>query len=670
MIIVFQGTREGKHGTAAAMVTAAAFQMARANKKIAIMSFCDNEKKNNIENFAFTADDMPDIGNPLTELGDFEFNDTGIDALVRRSETGVLAKEHFNTCCMPAVKTPNGFDVIGTTSTEHFEDDMSARFEVAKGVLDIANEMYNFVFVLADPQHEELTKKLDEVADKIVVVIRQAKIDRGLSFPKEIQPKIHLLVADYESESSFGLRYLKNGYKAKTLYALPHSVPYRDACANGAIIRFALRNSALSETPGDINYAFSTAINGLLDHLCGKAETEEELAEKQEQEEEELQAEELKKKKKDKKLHDISEDDVNPVVISKKKKGLFKKKETFERVEIGGKSLLEDNEEIVDEDEEETSSRKHGDPDDIQEAFEEGGEIRHISAVDADGNEIPVEENNESEEQEENDGNVDIESEDDAAEDDADDDTSDVIPAEDESENDGEDAEENSDEVDDTEEAPEEEEIIEVEQNPDVEATDEPDEEAVEDAEENMAEADTAEEADVEDEPDDEVEVEEDEDVVEAIPEEPAPSQKKRGGFFSFFRKKEVNVREADFSKVQHKSVDTIEDEIQQALLDYEEKNGHETEEDLMTIIDDEDQGEEAYDENVAEEVVEDAASEDVSDQEMYDEGDEPEPVDEKVLTLDDLDEEEEVPVINEAPRKLSRRERRLLRESMQIVKA
>lgn len=653
MIIVFQGTREGKHGTAAAMVTAAAFQMARANKKIAIMSFCDNERKNNIENFAFTADDMPDIGNPLTELGDFEFNDTGIDALVRRSETGVLAKEHFNTCCMPAVKTPNGLDVIGTTSTEHFEDDMSVRFEVAKGVLDIANEMYNFVFVLADPQHEELTRKLDEVADKIVVVIRQAKIDRELSFPKEIQPKVHLLVADYEAESSFGLRYLRNGYKAKTLYALPHSVSYRDACANGAIIRFALRNSALSETPGDINYAFSTAINGLLDRLCGKAETEEELAEKQEQEEEELQTEELKKKKKEKKLHDISEDDVNPVVISKKKKGLFKKKETFERVEIGGKSPLEDGEEITDEDEEETSSRKHGDLGDISEEFEEGGEIRHISAVDADGNEIPVEESTEPEEQEKDADDEEI------AEDDSDDNTVSVDPAEDEPEDDdNEDSEEDFDETDDVNEEPEDEEAIEVEPAPKAEAVTESAADSVEDT--DMDEPETE---DVED----DVEVEEDEDVVEAIPEEPAP--KKKGGFFSFFRKKEVNVREADFSKVQYKSVETIEDEIQEALKDYDEKSGQDAAEDLMAIIDDEEPSEESY-YNDKEETAEDTTAEEASDQEMYDKDDEPEPVEDKVVTLDDLDEEDEVPVINEAPRKLSRRERRLLRESMQIVKA
>ena len=653
MIIVFQGTREGKHGTAAAMVTAAAFQMARANKKIAIMSFCDNERKNNIENFAFTADDMPDIGNPLTELGDFEFNDTGIDALVRRSETGVLAKEHFNTCCMPAVKTPNGLDVIGTTSTEHFEDDMSVRFEVAKGVLDIANEMYNFVFVLADPQHEELTRKLDEVADKIVVVIRQAKIDRELSFPKEIQPKVHLLVADYEAESSFGLRYLRNGYKAKTLYALPHSVSYRDACANGAIIRFALRNSALSETPGDINYAFSTAINGLLDRLCGKAETEEELAEKQEQEEEELQTEELKKKKKEKKLHDISEDDVNPVVISKKKKGLFKKKETFERVEIGGKSPLEDGEEITDEDEEETSSRKHGDLGDISEEFEEGGEIRHISAVDADGNEIPVEESAEPEEQEKDADDEEI------AEDDSDDNTVSVDPAEDEPEDDdNEDSEEDFDETDDVNEEPEDEEAIEVEPAPKAEAVTESAANSVEGT--DMDEPET-------EEVEDDVEVEEDEDVVEAIPEEPAP--KKKGGFFSFFRKKEVNVREADFSKVQYKSVETIEDEIQEALKDYDEKSGQDAAEDLMAIIDDEEPSEESY-YNDKEETAEDTTAEEASDQEMYDKDDEPEPVEDKVVTLDDLDEEDEVPVINEAPRKLSRRERRLLRESMQIVKA
>lgn len=648
MIIVFQGTREGKHGTAAAMVTAAAFQMARANKKIAIMSFCDNERKNNIENFAFTVDDMPDIGNPLTQLGDFEFNDTGIDALVRRSETGVLAKEHFNTCCMPAVKTPNGLDVIGTTNTENFEDDMSARFDVAKGVIDTANEMYNFVFVLADPQHEELTRKLDEIADKIVVVIRQAKIDRDLSFPKEISARVHLLVADYESESSFGLRYLKNGYKARTLYALPHSVPYRDACANGAIIRFALRNSALNETPGDINYAFSTAINNLLDHLCGKAETEEEIADKKEQEEDEIQTEELKKQKKEKHLKKVSEDEVKPVVIQKKKKGLFKKPETFERVEIGGESPLEGNEEVIDKLEEAEVLRPYTDFEEEKDPDDENP-IRHISSTDDEGNALDEDKTSEEEDADVEDTKSDEEEEEEIEESSNDDDDD---ASADDSEGEPEEDEDDSDSEDDSDD--------------DVTG---PTENGAEDVSETEpVEAESEDEIEIEDEAEEEVEDvndgDEEEEVVEAIPEEPA--SKKKGGFFSFFRKKEVNVREADFNKAQHKSVDAIEAEIQESLRDHEEDEEREIS-DLMDVIEDEGPAEESY-RAVPADDAENTVDSVEPEEEMYDEDEESEPVTERVLSLDDLDEEDEVPVVNAAPRKLSRREKRMLRESMQIV--
>ena len=638
------------------MVTAAAFQMARSNKKIALMSFCDNERKNNIENFAFTADDMPDIGNPLTELGDFEFNDTGIDALVRRSETGVLAKEHFNTCCMPAVKTPNGLDVIGTTNTENFEDDMAARFDVAKGVLETANEMYNFVFVLADPQHKNLVQKLDEIADKIVVVIRQAKIDRDLDFSKEILPKVSLLVADYETESSFGLRYLKKGYKAKNLYAIPHSVPYRDACANGALVRFALRNTSLAETPGDINYAFSTAINGLLDNLCGKAETEEEIADKQEQEEDELQLEEIQKKKKDKKLKNVSEDDVNPVVISKKKKGLFKKKETFERVEIGGESPLESDEEVIDEGES-AIARRNRDEDDIPKKIEDESPIHHISSVDDEGNDLDDESDEEVEE--------------------SFDDADDIVEDEDE-------------EIEEPEAAP----ILEPVQTSEEVAEDgnaavgneetidigPADEDTDEFESSNETDEDVPEDVVIEDDDETTEDIVEDEDVVEAIPEDEEKDEKpkKRGGFFSFLRKKEVNVREADFSKVEHKAADAIEEEIQETLRAYDRADRNEAE-DLLDVIDDEEPAaEEAIDEDLAIEEAE-TATDDVEEnadaeveleaEEMYDEDDEEMTVSAPVIVANEEDEEDDVPVITEAPRKLSRREKRMLREAIHVVK-
>lgn len=351
MVIVFQGTQEGKHGTAAAMVTAAAFQMARSNKKIAIMSFCDNEKKNNIENFAFTAENMPDIGNPLMELGDFEFNDTGIDALIRRSETGVLSKEHFSTCCMPAIKMTHGLDVIGTTNSEEFENDIAARFDVAKGVINMANEIYNFVFVLADSQHKDLTEKLDIVADKVVVIVRQAKADAELGFSPEIAEKVSLLVADYEDESAYSVRYLKKGYKVKKLYVMPHSVAYRDASTNGSLVRFALRNASLDETKGDINYGFSSSMKLLLDNICGKIDDDGEATDTDEAEGEEINPKEVKKVKEKKQTGEIEPDVTKKVTISKKPKGLFKKKEVFDRVVVG-ESTLEADEELVSSEEE------------------------------------------------------------------------------------------------------------------------------------------------------------------------------------------------------------------------------------------------------------------------------------------------------------------------------
>lgn len=639
MIIVFQGTQEGKHGTAAAMVTAAAFQMARSNKKIAILSFCDNEKKNNIENFAFTSDDMPDIGNPLAELGDFEFTDAGIDALIRRSETGILTKEHFNNCSMPAVKAQNGLDIVGTTNAENFEDDMTLRFDVAKKVLTVAEELYDYIFVLADSQHAELTRKLDEVADKIVVVIRQGKAETSFDFPDEIKNKISILVADYEAESSFGVRYLKNSYKAKKIFIMPHSVAYRDACTNGSLVRFALRNASLEETPGDINYKFSGAIKELLDHVCGKVE------ETDEQEAEEKDADELQpgvkpKKKRRRQMHDVPTDSVRVETVAKKKR-LFKKQETYDRVVIG-EDKLEDGEQIVDKDA-------------LPERCERGDYVLNESPIthgEADQEPAANEEDKKPEDakQDEKLTKEDFEDSEEVLEDDPEQDT----------------PEENEDTPQKQEtECPQEDESDEASE----EVT--ADDEISEDSTSKEMESDTD---DVEifaapqdmpvDEPDIPEHVAEPDFLsapkdTEEVKTEPAPKKKK--GLFSFLRKSRANVYEADFNGLESPGVDAIEEEIRDAMKSAE---------------DDEPQAETPEEEN--DHLPVETATQEAEQDVFYDDDAEttsslvteekPAEVNASSELFDDNDDPIEVPVSDGAPRKLSRKEKRMLREAIHTV--
>lgn len=624
------------------MVTAAAFQMARSNKKIALLSFCDNEKKNNIENFAFSFDDLPDADNPLAELGDFEFSDTGIDALVRRSETGILTKEHFNNCSMPAVKAQNGLDIVGTTNAENFEDDMNLRFEIAKRVLTVAEELYDYVFVLADSQHAELAAKLDEVADQIIVVIRQGKPDVSSSCLNELKSKMSLLVADYEAESSFGIRYLKSNYKMKQIFVMPHSVTYRDACANGSLIRFALRNTFLKETSGDINYTFSADMNALLDHVCGKTDTAEE-EETEEQSIDEIQPKIKSKKKRRRKMREVPADTVKPETIAEKKK-LFKKQETYERIVIG-QDHLAPGERVVDE----NALSRRQEPDDYvlnESPITHGEEDQNGQEPSGETKDVAQDER-QSKENAHDSETVDIPGTIDAPVKETD-----IQPVK-------ESFREDSRVTVETEESPM------PEESPAV-LSDSTGENMFSDPEKapSVDISEPASSHDAVSNPD------------RAPAQTPEPVVKKKKGLFSFLRKNRPKIYEADFNNLQHPGVDAIEEEIADSMRNAEysetaEEVSEETHSDPL----------ESGKPKISEEEEPSFETEKTSEQEtsfvnsFSEESDHgltgtPAPGSSNVDTdsSDANEKSAETPVMDDAPRKLSRREKRLLRDAVHTV--
>ena len=146
---------------------------------------------------------------------------------------------------------------------------------------------------------------------------------------------------------------------------------------------------------------------------------------------------------------------------------------------------------------------------------------------------------------------------------------------------------------------------------------------------------------------------------TEKVKTDPAPKKKK--GLFSFLRKSRANVYEADFNGLESPGVDAIEEEIRDAMKSAgydepqveapEEENDHlpvetATQEAEQDVFYDDDA------ETASSPMTEEKPAEVSASSELFDDNDDP----------------IEVPVSDGAPRKLSRKEKRMLREAIHAV--
>lgn len=266
MIIAFHGTKKGTHLADAAMVLTAALTMFERQKKVLMLVVSNAGEMKNIEMLADSyMKEQHDLN--MTIGGDFEFEDTGIDALLRQASANRLTVEHFDNYVTKLSRSKNYLDIAPETTQQDFEASLEERPDELRLLLENAQDVYGYVFVLVNPKNEILTKRIDEVADKVVVAIPQG---RGEELPEScydanIKKKVHFLVEDYEEKSSYGYKTMKKSYDAKKFYVVPHNVLFRDAVNDGTLVQFAMRNYNASKT--DVNYPLIKALRDLMNDI-------------------------------------------------------------------------------------------------------------------------------------------------------------------------------------------------------------------------------------------------------------------------------------------------------------------------------------------------------------------------------------------------------------------
>lgn len=267
MIITFHGTESGNHGAAAIMVFYAAFTAFKTGKKCLMMSLCAPDRERNIENLGYAKLEQ------IEDTGDITagYNGSGLTALIQRAETGNLDSENFQNCVVQQMKTANALDVAETATDDNVEADIDSRFNIFKNITDTAEEIYDYIFLLADSTNISLTKKVDELADRIVICVRQSKFVKPVALTEDAQKKAVFIISDFEPESAFNKKYLMHAYGVKQhMFVMPHNIKYKDACVQGTLIQFAMKN--VSDTKADDNAYLVKCMEELSVDLFGKLE--------------------------------------------------------------------------------------------------------------------------------------------------------------------------------------------------------------------------------------------------------------------------------------------------------------------------------------------------------------------------------------------------------------
>ena len=239
------------------------------------------------------------------------WKDEGIDALIVRSETADLTKEHFDQTVTAISEKDNLFDVLKPTQKREFFTFLTE--SNVQNIIEGSKSVYDYIFILL-PELQEVIDIAWKIADENIIVIPQGpkvEIDEDLT-------KSTLLVNDYEPDSIYTAKSIAKDYGVKKVYVLPHNYQYRDALLQKTLLDFVLKNK--KDIKSDINFDFTSSVMQLLGkYIAGINDDEEE-------EDKYPEKKPKKEKLRPQEIEEIPDEAVQEIIV---KKGLFRRKKTF-----------------------------------------------------------------------------------------------------------------------------------------------------------------------------------------------------------------------------------------------------------------------------------------------------------------------------------------------------
>lgn len=171
-------------------------------------------------------------------------DDTGIDPLIRKAKSGGLTEEHFTIYTKQILSSQkNGFDVAGVPKLADFHKEVIENETAIREVLETAVKTYDSILILADGKNESLITLLHEISDKTVICVEQG-IPQAVYCADE---KTIFAVTDYDTRSTYNLKYMRKAYDTKRITAVPYCVEFRDAWMSNNILQFLYENNSKTD---------------------------------------------------------------------------------------------------------------------------------------------------------------------------------------------------------------------------------------------------------------------------------------------------------------------------------------------------------------------------------------------------------------------------------------
>ena len=213
-----------------------------------------------------------------TVLNNTAFKDSGIDALLRRSDMSPLSAKQFTDCCYLMVKGGNTFDVAGVSKVQDFDTYLLENMGSFRELLRSGAALYDVVFIHINTPIRALAEKVEEICeafnnDSISFPLNILCSLQGYDANEDIIKNRHsVVISDYDSYSFYSVRRMKYMLAIKNLLTVPYDIAFKDACLRGDAISFlAVNVSPENWTP---SYTFAESVAKATCFLLGLDEAD------------------------------------------------------------------------------------------------------------------------------------------------------------------------------------------------------------------------------------------------------------------------------------------------------------------------------------------------------------------------------------------------------------
>lgn len=198
---------------------------------------------------------------------EYSFEDSGMDAILRRLQMGHLDNEQFSDCCHAMSKQMNSLDIAGVSKDKEIASTLAENVAQLRELLRNANAIYDVVFFFLRGDDTELLTVLkeNELYDREVVCITQ-----GPCREKNADKNIVYAVKNYDRLSAFTTKVMSHAYNNRNIFPIPYNVMFKDACLSETALTFLSTN--VNPDENDDNVYFSQCLSNLVGNLLGMAE--------------------------------------------------------------------------------------------------------------------------------------------------------------------------------------------------------------------------------------------------------------------------------------------------------------------------------------------------------------------------------------------------------------